>query len=109
LEGGLLTGKYSATGEGPENARHIQNKRAPEKLTPQVVKTLAALKQISEHRGESMTQTALAWILSKEWITSPIIGATSIEQLEDSLGAAGKRLSLEEMVQLDEVSEGLQA
>ena len=109
LEGGLLTGKYSPTGEGPENARHILNQRAPEKLTPQVVRTLEVLENISKLRGETMTQTALAWILSKEWITSPIIGATSIEQLEDSLEAAGKRLSLEEIVQLDDVSDGLQS
>jgi aryl-alcohol dehydrogenase-like predicted oxidoreductase len=109
LEGGLLTGKYKPTGEGPENARHILNQRAKDKLTPQVVRTLEVLAKISGARGETMTQTALAWMLSKEWITSPIIGATSIEQLEDSLGATGKRLSLEEIVELDEVSEGLQA
>src|SRR3989339_73205 len=109
LEGGLLTGKYKSTGEGPANRRHILNERSAVKLTPQVNKTLEVLARISKQRGESMTQTALAWLLSKEWVSSPIIGATSIEQLEDSLGASGKRLSLEEMVQLDEVSDGLQA
>jgi aryl-alcohol dehydrogenase-like predicted oxidoreductase len=109
LEGGLLTGKYKSNGEGPAKARHILNERAAVKLTPQVNKTLEVLAKISKKRGETMTQTALAWLLSKEWVTSPIIGATSVEQLEDSLAAAGKRLDLEEMVQLDEVSDGLQA
>jgi aryl-alcohol dehydrogenase-like predicted oxidoreductase len=109
LEGGLLTGKYTADGQGPENARHTINQRAPEKMTPQVIRTLEVLGRISNSRGETMTQTALAWMLSKEWVTSPIVGATSIEQLDDSLAAAGKRLSLEEMVELDEVSDGLQS
>lgn len=107
LEGGLLSGKYRPGEPGPENSRHTLNGRAQEKLTPQVIRTLEALATISAQRGETMTQTSLAWMLSKEFITSPIIGATSLEQLSDSLGAAGKRLSLEELELLDEVSAGL--
>ena len=47
---------------------------------------------------------ALAWQLSQPVITSPIIGANSVEQLNDSLGAVGLRLSEEEMKALDAVS-----
>ncbi len=107
LEGGLLTGKYQAGKPLPENARHTLNQRAPEKLTPQVVRILETLQQIAGQRGETMTQTALAWCLTKTFITSPIIGATSIAQLDDSLGAAGKRLTGEEARALDDVSAGL--
>lgn len=107
LEGGLLTGKYIPGEPLPKDARHTLNQRAPEKLTPQVVRVLEKLKQISRRRSETMTQTALAWCLTKPFITSPIIGATSLAQLDDSLGAAGKRLSSEEERVLDEVSAGL--
>jgi aryl-alcohol dehydrogenase-like predicted oxidoreductase len=107
LEGGLLTGKYQPGKPLPENARHTLNQRAPEKLTSQVVRVLEKLKEISQRRGETMTQTALAWGLTKTFITSPIIGATSIAQLDDALGAAGKRLTADEERALDEVSAGL--
>ncbi len=107
LEGGLLSGKYKPGGEGPANSRHTLNGRAQMKLTPQVVRTLTKLEEISASRGETMTQTSLAWINSKPWTTSPIIGATSLAQLEDSLGAIGKRLTSEELRVLDEVSDGL--
>jgi len=107
LEGGLLTGKYKPGKPLPENARHTLNARAPEKLTPQVVKVLEALEQMARKRGETMTQTALAWLLTKPYVTSPIIGATSLQQLDDSLTASGKTLSQEEENELDEVSKGL--
>jgi aryl-alcohol dehydrogenase-like predicted oxidoreductase len=107
LEGGLLTGKYKSHAPLPENARHTLNGRAEIKMTPQVVKVLGVLEALAQARGETMTQTALAWLLSKPVITSPIIGATSVEQLNDSLGAAGKRLTAEELQRLDDVSAGL--
>ncbi|HEY3295584.1 MAG TPA: aldo/keto reductase [bacterium] len=107
LEGGLLTGKYKAGQPLPQNARHTLNQRASDKMTPQVLKVLELLELMARKRGESMTQTALAWLLSKPFVTSPIIGATSIQQLDDSLTASGKRLSQEEENELDEVSNGL--
>jgi len=107
LEGGLLTGKYRPNEEGPADGRHTVNGRAQDKLTPQVVRTLETLANVASQRGETMTQTSLVWMLSKEFVTSPIIGATSVEQLLDSLPAAGKRLSIEELDLLDDVSNGL--
>ncbi len=107
LEGGLLTGKYVPGKPLPKDARHTLNQRAPEKLSPQVVLVLEKLKEISQQRGETMTQTALAWCLTKPFITSPIIGATSLAQLDDSLGAAGKRLSEDEEHLLNDTSAGL--
>ena len=54
--------------------------------------------------GRSVSQIALAWLLSDPLITSPIIGPRSLEQLEDNLGAAGLRLTPEEKTLLDEAS-----
>ena len=51
--------------------------------------------------GYSVSQIALAWLLSNPLITSPIIGPRTLEQLEDNLGAAGLTLSKEEKEALD--------
>jgi len=107
VEGGLLTGKYWPGKPLPKDARHTLNQRAPDKMTPQVVRVMQTLRTISGTRGETMGQTALAWCLTKPFVTSPIIGATSVEQLEDLLGAAGKRLAPEQERALDHVSSGL--
>jgi aryl-alcohol dehydrogenase-like predicted oxidoreductase len=107
LEGGLLTGKYKPGKPLPENARHTMNQRAADKMSPHVAKVLEALEQMAQKRGETMTQTALAWLLTKPYVTSPIIGATSLQQLDDSLTASGKTLSPEEENELNEVSKGL--
>jgi aryl-alcohol dehydrogenase-like predicted oxidoreductase len=52
----------------------------------------------------TITQTALAWLLSRAFITSPIIGANRPEQLQDSLGAVNITLTNEELKQLTDVS-----
>jgi aryl-alcohol dehydrogenase-like predicted oxidoreductase len=51
-----------------------------------------------------VTQVSLAWLLSDPVITSPIIGATSPEQLEENLGALDVNLTMEEKRQLDELT-----
>lgn len=55
---------------------------------------------LAARRGRSVSQIALAWMLSQPVITSPIIGPRSVEQLQDNLGAAGLRLSEEEVKEL---------
>jgi aryl-alcohol dehydrogenase-like predicted oxidoreductase len=58
--------------------------------------------ELAEKRGLPMAQVALAWILSKPYITAPIIGATRIEHLEDAVAALSVKLSEEEIRQLEE-------
>ncbi len=101
LAGGFLTGKYrrenvpaSARAEGIQ--RRYFNDRGfaiVDKLT-----------EVSQARGLTVAQTALAWLLTQPVITAPIIGANSVAQLDESLGAAGVRLSAEEMAALNQVS-----
>jgi len=59
--------------------------------------------EIAEKRGITRTQVALAWLLHKPQVVSPIIGATKVAHLEDSVGAVGVSLSKEEMAYLEEV------
>jgi aryl-alcohol dehydrogenase-like predicted oxidoreductase len=97
-----LTGKYRHNLPWPDSARAegIRKRYDNERSWA----SLEALEQIGQVRDKTIAQMALAWQLSQPVITSPIIGANSVEQLDDSLGAVGVRLSADEMAALDEVS-----
>ncbi len=58
--------------------------------------------EVAENRGIPMAQVALAWMLSKPFITAPIIGATKMEHLEDAVAALGVKLTAEETQQLEQ-------
>ncbi len=102
LAGGFLTGKYRRGEPVPDSARASAVQRRY--LNDRGFTILEALEKLGQARGKSIAQMALAWQLSQPVITSPIIGANSVEQLEDSLGAVGMRLTEEEMKALDVVS-----
>lgn len=101
LAGGFLTGKYRpdkpAEGARSEN---IQKRYFNERGW----KVLERLGDVAQDRGLTKSQVALAWQLSQPVITSPIIGANSVEQLRESLGATGQTLTPEEIDALNQVS-----
>ena len=101
LAAGFLTGKYRPDAPPPDSARVGSVKRY---FTARGWATLAAVEKIAAARGATPGQIALAWQLTQPVISSPIIGANSVVQLNDSLGAAAIRLTEEEMKTLDEVS-----
>lgn len=102
LAAGFLTGKYRRGEPVPDSARASGIQRRY--LNDRGFTILEALEKLGQARGKSIAQMALAWQLSQPVITSPIIGANSVGQLDDSLGAVGVRLSDEEMKALDVVS-----
>jgi 1-deoxyxylulose-5-phosphate synthase len=59
-------------------------------------------KEVAGRRGVSPSQIALAWVLSKSYVTAPIIGATRMEHLDESIAALDIKLSAEEVAQLEE-------
>ena len=73
--------------------------RRPKNLTTQ---SSTAWDEISEQRGASRAQVALAWMLSKPAITSPIVGATKPHHLSDAAAALSLRLTPEEIASLEE-------
>jgi aryl-alcohol dehydrogenase-like predicted oxidoreductase len=101
LAAGFLSGKYRK-GQTVESARAGRaNRYASERNWT----LLAQLEQSgNEKGGYSISQVALAWLLSDPLITSPIIGPRSLEQLKDNLGAAGLRLTQVEKKLFDELS-----
>jgi aryl-alcohol dehydrogenase-like predicted oxidoreductase len=102
LAGGFLTGKYRKGANLPESDRAGGAQRY---FNDRNWALLDKMEQIGKDRGGcSISQIALAWLLSDPVITSPIIGPRSLDQLTDNLGAAGLRLSQEEKKILDEAS-----
>jgi aryl-alcohol dehydrogenase-like predicted oxidoreductase len=59
------------------------------------------LRGIAERHQASVAQAALAWLLAKPGVTSLLVGASKLHQLEDNLGAAQLRLAPEEIAELD--------
>lgn len=110
LGGGWLTGKYrrdspptgaTRLGEDPERGMEAYAQRNAQERTWRVID---AVRTIAEAGGLSMAQVALAWLMDRPAVTSIILGARTLEQLDDNLGAAGLQLSDEETATLDEVS-----
>lgn len=101
LAAGFLTGKYQRGAESASvRADNIRNRYFNERGWG----ILDKLQEVAGGRGLSPAQAALAWLLTQPVITAPIIGANSVEQLNESLGAAGVRLLAGEMAALNDAS-----
>jgi L-glyceraldehyde 3-phosphate reductase len=101
LAQGLLTGKY--LNGVPEGSRATQNgSLSSDQLTEQTLDHIRALAQVAERRGQSLAQLALSWALRDARITSALIGASSVQQLEENLAAAqNTTFSEEELAEID--------
>ncbi|MFI6346309.1 L-glyceraldehyde 3-phosphate reductase [Streptomyces sp. NPDC050560] len=102
LAQGLLTRKYL---HGiPEGSRATQGKSLdPGLLSDEVVRRLRGLDAIAQGRGQSLAQLALTWVLRDERMTSALIGASSVAQLEENVAAlTAPALTAEELTAIDE-------
>jgi aryl-alcohol dehydrogenase-like predicted oxidoreductase len=105
LAGGLLTGKFRRGQPIPEGTRVAERGRDDKRLGERLWTLVDEMERIGGERGATIPQIAVAWTSGAPAITSSIIGATSVAQLEDTLGAAGLELSGEERARLDELSD----
>jgi aryl-alcohol dehydrogenase-like predicted oxidoreductase len=103
LAGGLLSGKFGPGASTEEGFRRSNFDFPPVELD-RAWRCVAEMRAIADARGVSVSQIALAWLLSKPHVTSVIIGVKRIEQLEDNLGAIDITLTEEELTRLDIVS-----
>jgi aryl-alcohol dehydrogenase-like predicted oxidoreductase len=103
LAGGLLSGKYNADGKGPEGARRASFD-FPLVDKPRAARCVEAMRPIARAHGVSVAQVALAWLLAQAAVTTVIIGAKTVEQLDDNIASAKVRLSADDLKALDEVS-----
>ncbi|TAN03378.1 MAG: aldo/keto reductase [Rhizobiaceae bacterium] len=103
LAGGLLSGKY-----GPGAPGNGEGRRTGFDFPPvdkdRAWASVAVMREIAARHDSSVATVALAWILSKPFVMSIIIGASRMDQLEQNLAATKLRLDEEDIARLDEVS-----
>ncbi len=103
LAGGLLSGKFDRETAGPEGARRTGFDFPPVDRE-RVFACVDRMRPIAEAHGVSVARVALAWALHRPGIAAVIIGAKTVEQLDDNLAASDLTLAADEIAALDEVS-----
>ncbi|MFF4266771.1 L-glyceraldehyde 3-phosphate reductase [Streptomyces virginiae] len=104
LAQGMLTGKYL---KGiPADSRAAQGKSLnPDLLSDEVLRRLTGLNEIAARRGQSLAQLALKWVLRDDRMTSALIGASSVPQLEENVAAlASAPLTEAELKEIDSLA-----
>ena len=103
LAAGFLSGKYRRGQPLPESARAegVKNRY----LNERGFALLDAVDGVAQAHGATTARVALAWLLARPAITAPIIGATSVEQLRETLGAVDITLDAEQIAALDKASD----
>jgi L-glyceraldehyde 3-phosphate reductase len=102
LAQGMLTDKYLG-GKVPAGSRAAEGRfLTTDMLTPEALAHIEALNRMAQERGQSLAQMALAWTLRDERVTSALIGASSVQQLDENLAALENlEFSDEELTQID--------
>ena len=103
LAGGLLSGKYGRDGGGDAGSRRLEFDFPPVDRD-RAYDCVDVLRRLAEARGVSPAQMALAWLLAQPVVSSVIIGAKRVDQLDDNLAAVGLALTADELAELDKVS-----
>jgi len=103
LAGGLLSGKFDPDKKGPAEARRTSFDFPPVNME-RLPRVLTALRAVAGATGTSVARVALAWQLTKPFVTSIIVGARKREQLLDNLAATELRLTAVQVQQLDDAS-----
>ena len=109
IAGGMLTGKYDRSQPPAEGTRFAYAGRVGELYRgrywhDQVFSVVEALEQIASRAGISLTTLAVAWVLANPTITSPIIGASRPEQLDQTLAALDLSLDASVLAALDKAT-----
>jgi aryl-alcohol dehydrogenase-like predicted oxidoreductase len=108
IAGGLLSGKHNPSAPPPEGSRFTLGNAAEiykgRYWHDQEFATVEELRKIAEREGVSLVTLSVAWVLANPAVTSPIIGASSPGQLDDSLAAADYVISSRLKAELDELT-----
>ena len=103
LAGGLLSGKYTRDEQSKEGGRRA-NFDFPPVNRDRAFDIIDLLQPMAEAKGATVAQLALAWLLHQPVVTTVIIGANKLEQLDDNLKSVDIQFTPEELQQLDAVS-----
>jgi L-glyceraldehyde 3-phosphate reductase len=104
LAQGILTDRY-LTGIPPDSRFGQHQSLDPQLFNEQNMRHVHALNGLAQRRGQTLAQFALAWALRDERITSVLVGASSVQQLEQNVGALGNlELSTDELAEIDRLA-----
>lgn len=102
LAQGLLTGRYLGGIQAGSRASKPHGFLKPEHVTDQVMQRVRSLNNIAEQRGQTLAQLALVWVLARPSVTSVLIGASSLKQIQENVAALkNKHISAEEFAAID--------
>ncbi|CAJ0793033.1 1-deoxyxylulose-5-phosphate synthase YajO [Ralstonia psammae] len=103
LAGGLLSGKYTREQHGEQDSRRNKFDFPPVDRA-RAYTCVDAMRVMADARSVSVAQIALAWLLHQRAVTTVIVGAKKVEQLDDNIAATKVELTAEELAQLDALS-----
>ncbi|WP_321953474.1 aldo/keto reductase [Paraburkholderia bannensis] len=103
LAGGLLSGKYGRDQQGEAGSRRTTFDFPPVERE-RAWNCIDAMRPIAQKKGVSVAQIALAWLLHQRAVTTVIVGAKRVDQLDDNIAATKVKLTTEELAILDDVS-----
>ena len=101
LAGGFLTGKYERDAEPPEGSRAADDEYTQRRFTGENWAVLDAVREIAEERDATPAQVSIAWLLAKDVVDAPIVGAKRIDHLEEHVGALGLSLSDDDLARIE--------
>lgn len=106
LAAGFLAGKYQRAKDGADGEGRLSgaNPFGDSKFTDRNWDILEALRRVADEAGKPMAQVALSWLLQKPGVSSPIIGASRVDQLQDNLASLEVKLSTEQVQELDKAT-----
>jgi len=103
LAGGFLSGKFTRASQAEDGSRRI-NFDFPPVNKEKAYNIIDVLQPMAIEKGTSVAQLSLAWLLHQQAVTTVIVGAKRVEQLEDNLKAVDVKFTEEELQKIDEVS-----
>ncbi|MDX3063610.1 MULTISPECIES: aldo/keto reductase [Streptomyces] len=107
LEQGILSDRYLRGIPEGSRAAGASPFLSADAVTPELVARLGALNELAQERGQSLAQLALAWVLRGGRVTSAVVGASSVAQLENSVAAVRNlEFGEEELTRIDELLKG---
>ncbi|MEV7301925.1 aldo/keto reductase [Streptomyces clavifer] len=107
LEQGILSDRYLRGIPEGSRAAGASPFLSADAVTPELVGRLGALNELAQERGQSLAQLALAWVLRGGRVTSAVVGASSVAQLENSVAAVRNlEFGEEELTRIDELLKG---
>jgi len=104
LHGGILTGKYKRGQAAPEGSR-FAGKAGQDYLTDETFDLLDELEKMAEKNGVQLNQLAMKWVLSKDFVTTPIVGGSRPEHFDPMYEIFDLEVDPEDLARIDELSE----